>query len=336
MAADVDDGAAESDPEALDTEDEIEGIPGLEFDEPADGEYRRSLVLFSHSSHDIAPLHVLPLYSLLPNDQQMLVFKPPPEGHRLVIISTNVAETSLTIPGIRYVVDSGRAKERHYDPTNGVQSFEVSWISKASASQRAGRAGRTGPGHCYRLYSSALFEDHFEQFSKPEILRMPIEGVVLQMKSMNIDAVINFPFPTPPDRAALRRAENLLTNLGALSLPTLTKMIHGVQHKGSAGGQITDLGKAMAGFPVSPRFAKMLAIGTQHDCMSYIIAIVAGMSVGDPFIHEQSLEVDEEEDEIAEISHIKSEEIKEKEQRKETRRRFFKAQQVSRVSLVNL
>ncbi|XAO23129.1 hypothetical protein I312_101907 [Cryptococcus bacillisporus CA1280] len=310
LAADVDDGAAESDPEALDTDDEIEGIPGLEFDEPAD-----------------APLHVLPLYSLLPNDQQMLVFKPPPEGHRLVIISTNVAETSLTIPGIRYVVDSGRAKERHYDPTNGVQSFQVSWISKASASQRAGRAGRTGPGHCYRLYSSALFEDHFEQFSKPEILRMPIEGVVLQMKSMNIDAVINFPFPTPPDRAALRRAENLLTNLGALSLPTLTKMINGVQHKGSAGGQITDLGKAMAGFPVSPRFAKMLAIGTQHDCMSYIIAIVAGMSVGDPFIHEQSLEVDEEGDEIAEISHIKSEEIKEKEQRKETRRRFFKAQQ---------
>ncbi|AFR97931.1 ATP-dependent RNA helicase DHX37/DHR1 [Cryptococcus neoformans C23] len=310
LAADVDDGAAESDPEALDTDDEVEGIPGLEFDEPAD-----------------APLHVLPLYSLLPNDQQMLVFKPPPEGHRLVIISTNVAETSLTIPGIRYVVDSGRAKERHYDPTNGVQSFQVSWISKASASQRAGRAGRTGPGHCYRLYSSALFEDHFEQFSKPEILRMPIEGVVLQMKSMNIDAVINFPFPTPPDRAALRRAENLLTNLGALSLPTLTKMINGVQHKGSAGGQITDLGKAMAGFPVSPRFAKMLAIGTQHDCMSYIIAIVAGMSVGDPFIHEQSLEVDEEEDEAAEISHIKSEEIKEKEQRKETRRRFFKAQQ---------
>ncbi|KIR24887.1 ATP-dependent RNA helicase DHX37/DHR1 [Cryptococcus deuterogattii LA55] len=310
LAADVDDGAAESDPEALDTDDEIEGIPGLEFDEPAD-----------------APLHVLPLYSLLPNDQQMLVFKPPPEGHRLVIISTNVAETSLTIPGIRYVVDSGRAKERHYDPTNGVQSFQVSWISKASASQRAGRAGRTGPGHCYRLYSSALFEDHFEQFSKPEILRMPIEGVVLQMKSMNIDAVINFPFPTPPDRAALRRAENLLTNLGALSLPTLTKMINGVQHKGSAGGQITDLGKAMAGFPVSPRFAKMLAIGTQHDCMSYIIAIVAGMSVGDPFIHEQSLEMDEEEDESAEISHIKSEEIKEKEQRKETRRRFFKAQQ---------
>ena len=93
-------------------------------------------------------MHILPLYSLLPNDQQMLVFKPPPEDSRLVIISTNGAETSLTIPGIRYVVDSGRAKERSYDPQSGVQSFAVSWVSKASASQRTGRAGRTGPGHC--------------------------------------------------------------------------------------------------------------------------------------------------------------------------------------------
>ncbi|WVQ70890.1 hypothetical protein IAR50_000415 [Cryptococcus sp. DSM 104548] len=310
LAADVDDGAADSDPEGLDTDDEIEGIPGLEFDEPSD-----------------MPMHVLPLYSLLPNDQQMLVFKPPPEDHRLVIISTNVAETSLTIPGIRYVVDSGRAKERHYDASNGVQSFQVSWVSKASASQRAGRAGRTGPGHCYRLYSSALFEDHFEQFSKPEILRMPIEGVVLQMKSMNIDAVINFPFPTPPDRLALRRAEDLLTNLGALSLPIKTRMVNGIQHVGAAGGQITDLGKAMAGFPVSPRFAKMLAIGTQHNCLPYVIAIVAGMSVGDPFLHEQTLEADEEEDEAPENRHIRSEEIRAKEQRKETRSRFFKAHQ---------
>ncbi|KAK8865947.1 hypothetical protein IAR55_001096 [Kwoniella newhampshirensis] len=313
LAADVDDGAAESDPEALDTDDDddMDGLVGLELDEAAD-----------------APMHVLPLYSLLSNEQQMEVFKPPPEGHRLVIIATNVAETSLTIPGIRYVVDSGRAKERHYDPSNSVQSFQISWISKASASQRAGRAGRTGPGHCYRLYSSALYEDHFEQFSKPEILRMPIEGVVLQMKSMNIDAVINFPFPTPPDRMALRKAETLLTHLGALALPTNTRMINGVQQIGSSGGQITDLGKAMAGYPVSPRFAKMLAIGQQHDCLAYVIAIVAGMSVGDPFMHEQAIEIDEDEDAVApELGHIRSEEIREKEERKETRRRYFKAHQ---------
>ncbi|WVR05910.1 hypothetical protein IAU60_002936 [Kwoniella sp. DSM 27419] len=311
LAADVDDGVAESDAEALDTDDEeIEGIPGLEIDEATD-----------------APMHVLPLYSLLSNEQQMQVFKPPPEGHRLVIIATNVAETSLTIPGIRYVVDSGRAKERHYDHGTGVQSFQVSWISKASAQQRAGRAGRTGPGHCYRLYSSALYEDHFERFSKPEILRMPIEGVVLQMKSMNIDAVVNFPFPTPPDRYALRRAEALLTHLGALEQPTQTRMINGVQQAGTAGGQITDLGKSMAGYPVTPRFAKMLVIGQQHGCLPYIIAIVAGLSVGDPFVHEQSIEVDSDADDTAETAHIKSQEVKEKEERKEARKRFFQAQQ---------
>lgn len=257
----------------------------------------------------------------------MLVFKPPPEGHRLVIISTNVAETSLTIPGIRYVVDSGRAKERHYDASTGVQSFQVSWISKASASQRAGRAGRTGPGHCYRLYSSALYEDHFEKFSKPEILRMPIEGVVLQMKSMNIDNVINFPFPTPPDRLSLKKAEDLLTHLGALGKPTQTRMISGVQQIGTTGGHITDLGRKMGDFPVTPRFAKMLVIGNQHDCLAYVIAMVACLSVGDPFIHENALEIDEDEDVSAETAGINSEEVRQKEERKETRRRYFKAQQ---------
>lgn len=282
-------------------------------------------------------MHILPLYSLLANDQQMQVFKPPPLNHRLVIIATNVAETSLTIPGIRYVVDSGRAKERQYDPTNGVQTFAVSWISKASASQRTGRAGRTGPGHCYRLYSSALYEDHFEAFSKPEILRMPIEGVVLQMKSMNIDQVVNFPFPTPPDRYALKKAEDLLTFLGALELATSTRMISGTQQAGTVGGRITDLGKAMAGYPVSPRFAKMLVIGSQHGCLPYVVAIVAGLSVGDPFVHEQSIETifDEDEDEVeaggrkTQIAQMRSEEVRAKEETKEVRRKYFKAHSVS-------
>ena len=278
-------------------------------------------------------MHVLPLYSLLPTDQQMQVFRSAPSNHRLVIVATNVAETSLTIPGIRYVVDSGRAKERHYDASTGVQSFQVSWISKASAAQRAGRAGRTGPGHCYRLYSSALYEDHFEAFRKPEILCMPIEGVVLQMKSMNIDQVVNFPFPTPPDRFALKKAENLLIHLGALTSPTNTRMISGVQQAGSAGGQVTELGKAMGAYPVSPRFAKMLVIGNQHGCLPYVVAIVACLSVGDPFLHERSLEEtadDSDEDEHSatptELRHIRSEEIREKEERKATRSRFFQAQ----------
>jgi len=123
------------------------------------------------------PLHVLPLFSLLPVAEQLRVFQPPPEGSRLCVVATNVAETSLTIPGIRYVVDCGRVKERVFDKGTGVESYQIGWISKASAAQRAGRAGRTGPGHCYRLYSSAVFERDFSQFSKPEILKYPIEGI---------------------------------------------------------------------------------------------------------------------------------------------------------------
>jgi ATP-dependent RNA helicase DHX37/DHR1 len=217
-----------------------------------------------------AKMHVLPLYSLLPTREQLRVFQPPSDGARLVILATNVAETSLTIPGIRYVFDCGRSKERKYDRQTGVQSFEVGWISKASANQRAGRAGRTGPGHCYRLYSSAVYERDFQEFVEPEILRMPIEGVVLQLKAMNLQHVVNFPFPTPPDRQSLANSEKLLSYLSAIS-PT---------------GQITPVGITMSIFPLSPRFARILLIGHLHDCIQYTIALVAGLSAPDVFIPE--------------------------------------------------
>lgn len=125
-----------------------------------------------------APLYVLPLYSLLPTKDQLKVFEEAPEGSRMCVLATNVAETSLTIPGIRYVVDCGRSKERNFDKVTGVQSFDIGWVSKASASQRAGRSGRTGPGHCYKLYSSAIYERDFSEFAEAEILRMPIEGAL--------------------------------------------------------------------------------------------------------------------------------------------------------------
>lgn len=129
---------------------------------------------------ETAPIHVLPLYSLLPTDEQLRVFEPPPEGSRLIVLATNIAETSLTIPGIRYVFDCGRVKERRYNDETGVQSFDVGWISKASATQRAGRAGRTGSGHCYRLYSSAVYERDFEERIQPELQRTPLEGRYLR------------------------------------------------------------------------------------------------------------------------------------------------------------
>lgn len=227
------------------------------------------------------PLFVLPLYSLLAPERQAQVFRPPPSGTRLCVVATNVAETSLTIPGIKYVIDCGKVKKRFYDKVTGVSSFRVEWTSQASADQRAGRAGRTEPGHCYRLYSSAVFSD-FEQFSQPEITRRPVEDLVLQMKDLNIEKVVNFPFPTPPSADALIAAEELLISLGALQEPPKTGRLTVLQ-KAKLSSPITSLGKTMASFPVAPRYAKMLALGKQHDCLPYIITIVAAMTVRELF-----------------------------------------------------
>lgn len=213
-------------------------------------------------------MQILPLYSLLPTREQLKVFEPVPEGTRQIILATNVAETSLTIPGTRFVFDCGRSKERQYDKVTGVQSYDIGWISKASASQRSGRAGRTGPGHCYRLYSSAVYERDFPPFADPELLRMPIEGVVLQLKAMNLQHVVNFPFPTPPDRRMLAKSEKLLTYLSALS----------------STGQITAIGQTMSVFPLSPRFARILLVGHLHGCLPYTIALVAGLSAAEVFL----------------------------------------------------
>ncbi|KAH8888735.1 P-loop containing nucleoside triphosphate hydrolase protein [Thozetella sp. PMI_491] len=238
-----------------DDEEEEEDEFRIEDEEPGTGPLR---------------MHILPLYSLLPTKEQMKVFEPSPDGSRQVILATNVAETSLTIPGIRYVFDCGRAKERKFDSVSGVQSFEIGWVSKASANQRSGRAGRTGPGHCYRLYSSAVYERDFPEFSDPELLRMPIEGVVLQLKAMNLQHVVNFPFPTPPSQSSLVKAEKLLTYLSAIS----------------AEGQVTQLGTTMSIFPLAPRYARILLVGHLHDCMPYTIALVAGLSAAEVFLQE--------------------------------------------------
>ena len=258
----------EADPEALDTDDDDD-----------EGEADDELGMLEPSS---MPMHILPLYSLLPNEEQQRVFEDPPENTRLVVVATNVAETSITIPNIKYVVDTGRAKERHLDSRSQVQSYNITWISKASAAQRAGRAGRTGPGHCYRLYSSAVYEEVFPPFSVPEILRTPVEGLVLQMKAMNIDNVANFPFPTAPERDALRRAERTLVHLGALEAAE-------ARHAGGRRdlhASITALGRVMALFPVLPRYAKLLAQGNQQGCLPYAAALVAALSVGDVFERE--------------------------------------------------
>lgn len=257
-----------NDAAGIDDFDDSEGSDGDPFDNEDDQDFE-----VEDSTPASSKVNILPLYSQLQTKDQLRVFEPPPENSRMIVLATNVAETSLTIPGIRYVFDCGRAKEKKYDRLTGVQSFEVGWISKASASQRAGRAGRTGPGHCYRLYSSAVYERDFEEHAEPEILRMPVEGVVLQLKSMDLQHVVNFPFPTPPDLQSLVKAEKLLTYLGAVS----------------SEGKITSVGRELSNYPLSPRFSKMLAIGHQHGCMPYTIALVAALASIELFIPENQL-----------------------------------------------
>ena len=262
-------------------------------------------------------IHVLPLYSLLSTDQQMRVFDPPPPGSRLIVLATNIAETSLTIPNIRYVFDCGRAKQRKYDRVTGVQSFEVSWISKASAMQRSGRAGRTGPGHCYRLYSSALYERDFDDYAEPEIRQMPIEGVVLQLKAISGQNIQNFPFPTAPDPEDLKKAEELLGYLGALD----------------ARGNITTLGRAIMTIPVSPRFARILAIGHQRGCLQFIIAIVSALSVNQILLTEAQVDILPKSPPSHAGDEVQEPRDMEEEERQKTRRRAFKK---SRATLAEL
>ncbi|KAL5180974.1 ATP-dependent RNA helicase DEAH13 [Glycine soja] len=223
-------------------------------------------------------LCVLPLYAMLPAAAQLRVFEEVGDGERLVVVATNVAETSLTIPGIKYVVDTGREKVKNYDPSNGMETYEVQWISKASAAQRAGRSGRTGPGHCYRLYSSAAFSNEFPEHSPAEVEKVPVHGVVLLLKSMHIKKVANFPFPTSLKDSSLLEAENCLKALEALDNKD----------------ELTLLGKAMAHYPLSPRHSRMLLTvikNTRHEhkcnpnmLLAYAVAAAAALSLSNPFV----------------------------------------------------
>ncbi|EEB07951.1 ATP-dependent RNA helicase Dhr1 [Schizosaccharomyces japonicus yFS275] len=253
------------------------------------------------------PLHILPLYSLLTTEEQLRVFQKPPEGSRMCVVATNVAETSLTIPNVRYVVDCGKAKERVTDRITGVQRYEVQWISKANAEQRTGRAGRTGPGHCYRLFSSAVYDRSFPLHNLPEILRAPIEGIVLQMKSMNIDNVVNFPFPTAPDRVSLQKATHLLQNLGALD----------------ASGKLTKLGENMSLFPLPPRSSKMLVIGQQHACLPFVIALVSALTIGQIFVSRHALQYNSADAGANETEDDGDESNDEKSKHKDALRRYY-------------
>ncbi|BFG18520.1 hypothetical protein CerSpe_047930 [Prunus speciosa] len=225
-------------------------------------------------------LHVVPLYARLNAEAQLTELEKVKEGERLVVVATNVAETSLTISGIKYVVDTGKEKVKDYN-SNGMETYKIQWISKASADQRKGRAGRTGPGHCYRLYSQAVYYNKFPDFSAPEISKVPFDGVALLLKSMNILKISNFPFPTPPEAGAVDEAERLLTALEA----------------SDTNGRLTPLGHSMACYPLRPRHSRMLLTIFQimskqknraraNLVLAYAVAAVASLSCSNPFLRQ--------------------------------------------------
>ena len=218
---------------------------------------------------------ILPLYSLLSVQDQAKVFQPIPEETRLIVVATNIAETSLTIPDISYVVDSGRQKCRNYHSGTGVTSYDVMWISKAAADQRAGRAGRTSEGHCYRIYSSSLYTRHMDQFALPEILTRPLEDVVLSMKAMKIDNVAAFPFPTAPNKQQIISATKLLSRIGCVDNSRVEEL--------GGDGKITRLGAAVAKLPLGVRYGKMLLVAAQAGVLDYGIIVVAVLSESSPF-----------------------------------------------------
>jgi len=214
------------------------------------------------------PLLVLPLYSQLPPSQQAKIFDAPPNGTRKLIFATNIAETSLTIDGIVYVIDPGFVKQRVYNPRIRVESLLVSPISRAAAEQRSGRAGRTRPGKCFRLYTEQAFATSLSPQTPPEILRANLGAVVLQLKRLGIDDLVHFDFMDPPAPETLMRALELLNYLGALDDE----------------GDLTLLGKNMADLPLDPQLAAVLLASPKFKCIREALALVAMLSVPNPFV----------------------------------------------------
>lgn len=211
----------------------------------------------------------LPLYAALPSSLQLKVFEPTPKGWRKVIFSTNIAETSITIPGIKYVVDTGVVKERTYQPETGLEVLKVRKISKAQASQRAGRAGRECSGVCYRLYTKVQYEA-MREHGVPEIQRCSLAGVVLQMLALGIKDVFAFDFMDKPSEKHLMEALIRLHQLGA------------VEKKEEL--QLTSLGQKMAAFPLEPRFAKIILCSKELGCTEEILTIISILS-GDSVLY---------------------------------------------------
>ncbi|KAH7826471.1 ATP-dependent RNA helicase DHX8/PRP22 [Monocercomonoides exilis] len=226
----------------------------------------------------VPELIILPVYSSLPSENQTRIFEPAPRGARKCIVATNIAEASLTIDGIRFVIDSGFVKQNSFNPRLGMDSLTIVPISKASAKQRKGRAGRTAPGKCYRLYTESAFKNEMMPTTIPEIQRANLANTVLLLKAMGINDVMSFDFMDKPPRQTLVAALELLYALGALDEE----------------GLLTPIGRRMAEFPLEPQLSKMLLTSVELGCTEEILTIASMISVETIFFRpkDKQLEAD--------------------------------------------
>ena len=228
---------------------------------PGECEIRETAELLR--KHHPPGAEILPLYARMSFEEQDRVFCP--SGARRIVLSTNVAETSLTVPGIRYVVDTGHARVNRYSYRNKVEQLQIENISRASANQRAGRCGRVAAGVCIRLYAEDDYASRPE-FTDPEILRSSLAGVILRMKSLKIGDVEDFPFLDPPSSRMIADGYQLLAELGAVD----------------ERNQLTRTGWQLAKFPIDPRIARMIIAAQQHHCLAEMLTIAAALEVQDP------------------------------------------------------
>ena len=253
--------------------------------------------IIQEDKKNYSPVVVLPLYSSMEPDEQMKIYQEH-KGKRMIVVSTNVAETSLTIPGVRYVIDSGRVKKRIYKSGLSFSTFKIEWISQASSNQRSGRAGRTCEGYCYRLYSNGLYVK-MDKFTEPQISTSPLSQVILTLKSMKVKNIYSFPFITKPKLFFIDKSLEHLVNVGAVDIPdieninkinrimNMLKVNENIekdeisedleQRKDST--TITEIGKLMAKFPVEPKLGKILIMANNFDLLEYAILIVAILSI---------------------------------------------------------
>ena len=227
----------------------------------------------------LANTEILPLFARLSAAEQHRVFTP--HSGRRIVLATNVAETSLTVPGIRYVIDPGTARISRYSVRTKVQRLPIEPVSQASANQRAGRCGRVAPGICIRLYSEADFESRPE-FTEPEILRTNLAAVILQMAQARLGAITDFPFVEPPDRSRINDGIRLLDELGALK----------PGHRDAP--RLTKIGHQLARVPLDPRLGRMLLEGSKQGSLAEVLVIVAALSIRD--VRERPAEKREEAD----------------------------------------